>query len=163
MILDDEVLAVITAVATIASVLGVAQLIRPEVSESFTAVGLLSEDCRVGGYPNKVLVNTSIKLCIYVYNHVGEAIYYSIKYKLGTDTTLPTNTTPSPAAVLAEWGGVLNHGVGETTLVGVPIPEVGLNNAVLIFELWLYDVGSNSWVYSGRWTHLHVELIRPVG
>ncbi len=44
MLLDDEVFAVLTAVVIIASVLGVAMVVRDELGgERFTAIGLLDE------------------------------------------------------------------------------------------------------------------------
>jgi hypothetical protein len=160
-ILDEEVLAVVLAVTIVASVLGAALILRPEVVEPFTAIALLNEECKMGDYPRYAAEGSNLTLCIYVYNHVGKPVYYMVVYKLGSAETLPTNTTPSPQKPLASWRGVLSHGENTTFLVEVPVraPSPGAVNATLIFELWIYDTSTSSWSYTGRWVHLHVQLV----
>ncbi|PLJ76894.1 DUF1616 domain-containing protein [Infirmifilum sp. SLHALR2] len=162
MILDEEVFAVILAVVTVASVFAAAQLLRPEVQEPFTALGLLDAQCRIGDYPRRVIPGQPTDLCVFVYNHEGRPIYYKVVFRVGTNGTIPSNSTPSPELPIAEWRGALAHGENATFRVSVAVPQ-GFNGsrAALIFELWVYNATEGGWVYTGRWTHLYVDVVRP--
>ncbi|MFZ8794654.1 MAG: hypothetical protein ACO2O2_12335 [Acidilobaceae archaeon] len=106
MLLDDEVFAVLTAVVIVASVLGVAMVVRDELGgERFTAIGLLDENCRMGDYPRYAYLNQTLRLCLYIYNHMGKPVYWRVVYKVGDNTTLPTTNTTSPRPAMAEWRG----------------------------------------------------------
>lgn len=163
LIIDDEVLAIILAVSVVASVVGVVSVLRPEITEPFTALGLLNEDCRIGYYPRTATNNSLLRLCIFVSNYMGKPIYYKVLYKIGSSETIPTNTTPSPAESVLMWVGVLGNKQDTTTPVEVPVytRESIPNRIALIFELWLYDTESKQWVYTGRWTHLYINITPP--
>ncbi len=160
-VLDEEVFAVIIALTIVGSALGIAQLLRPEVTEPFVAIGILSSDCRIGDYPKEVFEGEDVRLCIYLYNHLGHPQLMMVKYKLGSRDTLPTNTSGSPEETIKTFIFILNHGSNITKPISVPIPTgeglVG-KDVALIFELWLYDEGLGDWVYSGRWVHLYVKV-----
>lgn len=162
MILDEEVFAVILAIIVVASVLAAAQLLRPNVTEPFIAIGLLNEHCKIGEYPQYVAEGSNVTLCIYLYNYLGKPVYYEVVYKIGTSKTLPTNTIPSPEKPIMEWKGVLMQNESITFLVKVPVyaPNPRARNATLIFELWIFDTKSMKWIYTGRWVHLHVKLVK---
>lgn len=160
-VLDEEVFAVVMAIVIVASVLGITQLLRPGVIEPFTAIGLLNSECRIGDYPKEVFEGEELRLCLYLYNHLGRPQLMMVKYKLGSSNVIPTNTTPSPEASLKSFKFLLNHDANITLPVRVPIPfNTGLvgKDVALIFELWVYDLDSNDWVYSGRWVHLYVKV-----
>ncbi|MEL9998400.1 MAG: hypothetical protein QXH99_07915, partial [Sulfolobales archaeon] len=109
-VLDEEVFAVIIALAIVGSALGIAQLLRPEVTEPFVAIGLLSSGCRIGDYPKEVFEGEDARLCIYLYNHLGHPQLMMVKYKLGSRDTLPTNTSGSPGETIKTFIFILNHG-----------------------------------------------------
>ena len=160
-VLDEEVFAVIMAIVVVASVVGIAQLIRSEVVEPFTAIGLLNSECRIGDYPKEVFEGEELRLCLYLYNHLGRPQLMMVKYKLGDKNVIPTNMTPSPEAPLKTFKFLLNHGANTTLPVRVPIPlntELVGKEVALIFELWVYDKDLGEWVYSGRWVHLYVKM-----
>jgi len=161
-ILDEEVFAVLLAIVTVASVFAAAQLLRPEVTEPFTALGLLDSQCKIGNYPRRVVEGRPVDLCLYVYNHEGRPIYYKVVFRVGTNQTIPSNSTPSPEPPLAEWRGVLAHGENATFKVSVAVPAgFGGSRAALIFELWTFNTSAGTWSYTGRWTHLYVDVARP--
>ena len=164
MILDEEVLAVILAITVVASVFGIAMVLRPNVVEPFIAIGLLNEHCKIGAYPKYVVPNQTITLCIFIDNYLGKPVYWMVTYKIGDSESIPTNTSPSPRKPLKEWFGVLDNGENTTFLVKVPIyiskDLEGEKRIALIFELWIYNTTSGRWVYSGRWTHLYVEVVK---
>jgi len=130
-------------------------------SESFSAIGLLNEDCVIGRYPSFVLEGENVTLCVYVYNHMNEPEAFRVVYRLGNQSSLPTNQTPSPAPELRSIAVVLDHGQEALLREAFPVPK-GLaapgGNATMIFELWAYDPRSGEWVYTGRWVHLHVRV-----
>ena len=161
-LLDDEVFAVIIAIIVVGSVFSGAQLLRPSVTEPFTAIGLLNENCKIGVYPDKVFRGENLTLCIFLYNYMGYPLLMQVRYKIGSNTTLPTNSTPSPMPTILVFNKLLDHGENTTFYVEVPIKVnesfVGKRIA-LIFELWIYDIDHDKWVYSGRWNHLYVEVL----
>ena len=161
-ILDDEVFAVLLAIVVVGSVFAMAQIVRPEIVEPFTAIGLLNEECRIGDYPKEVLEGQNLTLCIFLYNHMGYPLLMQVRYKIGTNETLPTNTTPSPRPVIKEYEVLLNNNENTTTLVQVPITvsqEYVGKRVALIFELWVYDTSKHQWVYTGEWNHLYVKVL----
>ncbi|MEM0025579.1 MAG: DUF1616 domain-containing protein [Zestosphaera sp.] len=163
LIIDDEVFAVILAVSVVASVIGVVSVVRPEVTEPFTALGLLNEDCRIGYYPKTAANDSTLKLCFFVSNYMGKPVYYKVVYKIGDSETIPTNTTPSPREPVLTWFGVLGNMQNVTELIEVPVytRKPLPDKVALIFELWLYDTESTQWVYTGRWTHLYINVTPP--
>lgn len=166
MIIDDEVLAIIIALITVASVFAAVNMLVPRTIEPFSSIGLLNEECRIGGYPSEAVVGGSLRFCILVSNHMGRPMYYKVVFKIGGNETLPTNTTPSPMPPLAEWRMVIDDGMNETRIVEAPInpPEsITGDHIALIFELWYYDTSLHEWRYSGVWTHHYVKITVPEG
>jgi len=161
-VLDAEVFAVIVAIAIVGSALGIAQVLRPEVVEPFTALGLLNENCVIGEYPEYVFAGREVELCVFVGNHMGYPILARVVYKLGTEADLPTNATPSSLRPLRNFTVLVPHGGNETFKARLPIPEnpPEADRVAIILELWLYDPERGGWVYSGRWNHLYVRVVR---
>ena len=164
MILDEEVFAVLLAIVVIGSVLGAVLYLRSGFTgESFVALGLLNEKCKIGDYPSKVFENTNVTFCIYVYNHMNKPVYYRVVYKIGSNTTLPTNTTPSPNEVVMSWRGVLGNDENHTFTVNIPVyipRNLSEDRLAMIFELWIYDTDRGEWRYTGIWNHHYVQVIK---
>ncbi len=163
MILDEEVFAVILAITVVASVFASAMILRPTSYEPFIAIGLLNEECKIGEYPKIIYVHENVTLCIFIGNYMHRPVYYKVVFKIANASTLPTNTTPAPTKPLKEWTGFLNDNSNTTFKIHIVIDKPPpYRNATLVFELWTYDIEKDEWVYTGRWTHLHVE-IRELG
>jgi len=161
-VLDEEVFAVILAISVVGSVLASASVLRPEVVEPFTALGLLDSSCRIGTYPREVYPGGEVELCVYVYNHVGYPILAQVRYKVTEPGDIPTNTTPSKASVVKNITALVSHKQEVLRKVKLPIPlELPQSEKVaLVIELWVYDLKTGDWVYSGRWNHLYVRVLR---
>ena len=161
-ILDEEVFAVLLAIIVVGSVFATAQILKPKVSEPFTAIGLLNEKCVIGEYPENVFPGENVTLCVFLYNHMGYPVLMNVKFKIGLESDLPTNSTPSPEPAIENFTVLLGHGENMTLPVKVPIvlseKYVG-KRVALIFELWIYDIDREEWVYSGRWNHLYVNVV----
>ena len=158
MILDDEVLAVILALVVVGSVFASAEVLRPRVTEPFTALGLLNSELKIGDYPRTIVAGQNITLGIFVDNHMGYPIYYRVLFKVGDNETLPSPDNPSPMPVIRYWEGFLDHGENATFKVNITLYKPGVKKA-LIFELWIYDPESGEWRYTGRWNHLYVDIV----
>lgn len=159
---DDEVFAVILAVSIVASVLGTVLILRPFSSEKFSAIGLLDENCKIGNYPEIAVNGTEIKLCLFVYNHLGEPAYYKVVYRIGNNDTLPSNLTSSPAQEIKEWKVILNNDENTTFPISVPVflNANETDKAALIFELWAYNMTIGNWEYTGLWTDLYINVTK---
>ncbi len=183
-LLDEEVFAVIMALVVVGSVLAAATVARQDyvavynasatpprfegyrslgvVAEGFTAIGLLNEHCKIGEYPQVVFLGERLPLCIYLFNYEGEPLVMQVRFKIVANTTeMPTNTTPSPAPVLAEYTRALYHNQSALIHVRVPIeapPSLVGGNVTLVFELWTLNPETGNWTYTGRWVHLHARL-----
>lgn len=161
-VLDEEVFAVILAISVVGSVLSLAAVLRPEVVEPFMALGLLDANCRIGKYPGEVSPGGEIELCVSIYNYVGYPILAQVRYKLADRGNLPTNTTPSKAVTIRNVTALVPHRQEVLRKVKLPIPVDApqLEKVALVLELWVYDLKTGSWVYSGRWNHLYVRVLR---
>lgn len=166
-LLDEEVFAVLLAVIVVGSVFSIAMIIKPENPEPFTAIGLLNEDCKIGDYPSRVFNGDNLTLCIFLDNHLDHTVLFGVRYKLATNTSLPTNTAPSPSKTVKEWDIILDKYGNTTFHVVVPVNTTLTNTSTriaLVFELWVLDPYNYTWVYTGRWVHLYVNVLEsPFG
>jgi uncharacterized membrane protein len=158
MVLDDEVMAVLTAVVMIASIIGIAMML-PRNPEPFLAIGLLNERGKIGDYPRLLVTGEPIRLQVFLENHMGKASMLKVEAKLGSRGRIPTNKTPLDAKPFLERIVILNHGQNATIPVEFSVKSEGVNLA-LVFELWMYDTSRGTWVYTGRWCHLYVNVTR---
>ena len=164
-ILDEEVFSVIMAIIVISSILSAGTIIREGFyRDSFSAIGLLNKDCLLGDYPDKALVNGTIELCIFIYNHEGKPILYKVLYKVGFNNTIPSNTTPSIEPIIREFYSILNHNSNTTFKVNIQVnPPRSIKDGetlALIFELWRLNPGNKQWEYTGRWVHLYIKAYK---
>ncbi|MEM0024625.1 MAG: DUF1616 domain-containing protein [Thermofilaceae archaeon] len=160
MILNDEVMAVLTAIVSVACVLAAALSI-PRSVEPFLALGLLGEKGKIGDYPTRVLTGEPVRLNIFVMNHIGRAAALKVIAKLGSRGNIPSNSTPLNATPIWEYTIILNHGQNVTIPVQLTIEREGVNLA-LVFELWALNTTSGTWVYTGRWNHLYINVTKGV-
>ncbi len=166
MLMDKEVQAVIIALVVVGSVFAAAMILRGNAGEPFDAIGLLNENCVIGEYPSQLTIGENVTLCIFVYNHMDKVEYYKVVYRIGTNETIPSNTTSSPEPMLMEWRFALDNDANTTFKVTVPFnpPEDywSRDKVALIFELWRYNTSSGLWEYTGKWVHLYVKPVPPL-
>ena len=78
-IFKEEVIAVITVILIVATILATIQIINNEiVIKPFSVLGLLNKDAKIGDYPREVVAGTPFQLNVYVENHEGKTMYYKI-------------------------------------------------------------------------------------
>jgi len=109
-IFKEEVIAVITVILIVATILATIQIINNEiVIKPFSVLGLLNKDAKIGDYPREVVAGTPIQLNVYVENHEGKTMYYKILIKLGNETSIINEITPLNAKPILELRTVLPH------------------------------------------------------
>lgn len=156
MIIDEEVLAVLTALVIVGSVLSIAMLI-PRKPEPFLAIGLLNEKGYIGDYPTTIVAGEPVRLNVFLANYLGRVALLQVRVKLGSRGWIPSNSTPLDAPALQNITVVLEDGKNLTVPVTLKISEPGINRAI-VFELWMFNTTSGTWVYTGRWNHLYVNV-----
>lgn len=157
--IDEELRAVVLAVALVAGVLAASQTLQSgRVVEPFSEIGLLGSGLKIGDYPKNVLVNETFRLYLYIGNHEGRVMYYTILVKLGDGSTLINETTHAEAPVIDMYEAILPQGHNTTIPVDLRLPKPA-TNARLIFELWRLDEGGLR--YHGRWLQLWMNVTAP--
>lgn len=155
--IDDEVMAVILAIMVVAGMVGYASMLRESwVGESFSAIGILGPEKRIGDYPREVVAGQGFRLWVFVANYEGRVMYYSVIVKLGNESSIPNSTAPSTADEIKRVELILPSGGNATLPIDLNITRVG--RILLIFELWYYTSDSLEPRYSGKWAHLWLNV-----
>ncbi|MCS7098465.1 MAG: DUF1616 domain-containing protein [Candidatus Methanomethyliaceae archaeon] len=150
-ILDEEVLAVLSAIVIVASVFAVAQAINSErIIEPFSELGLLGPNMKIGDYPKQVFTGIPFLLHIYIGNHEGKTMLYKILVKVSNESG------PSfPSEPIMEFIIALQHNQSKIIPVEIILNDPGINKR-LIFEMWILN-GTN-FVFYNRWNQLWLNV-----
>jgi len=160
---NKDVLAVLTAIVTVASIFSTAYILLPTKSNHYVAIGLLNQDCLIGNYPDQVYNGDNITYCIYVDNELDHAALFQIRYKISYERRyLPSESEPSPLPAKGVWDVLLDKGRNITMRLTVPVELDQINGtserAALIFELWQLDPNTGGWVYTGRSVYIYITV-----
>lgn len=161
-VLDEEVLAVLLAILLVSSVFAIAQFYNAGRGEAFSELGLLGPEGKIGDYPKEVLAGTPFKLNIYIGNHEWKAVYYRILVKVGTINSTINGTTPMLAPPIMEFRKVLMHNSSVLIPANITLYEE-MQNARLVFEMWILNETSGNFEYYGRWNQLWLNVTKPPG
>ncbi|MCX8137774.1 DUF1616 domain-containing protein [Pyrobaculum aerophilum] len=151
LLFDEEVLAVVAAVAVVAVALAVAITLRPGVGEPFSALGLLGPGGKIGGYPEEVERGQPVLLHVYVYNHMGKPVWFVVYVKIDNSTAEPP--LPSPPVITLQ--RLLLH--NESWVAPFTIAFNATGRQRLVLELWAY-YPNGTLAYTGRWNQLWVRV-----
>lgn len=159
MIIDDEVKAVAMAVVVIVGIFSVSQAFPVSRVEPFSVLAVLGPKMKLGDYPREVAVGEPFTLYLFVGNHEGKTIYYSVMVKLGDRSTPVNETTPMQLSAIMKFDRVLMNGENWTRPINISISKVG-DGLRLVFELWIYDEAANNTRYHGVWSQLWINVTR---
>ncbi len=152
--IEDEVLGVIMAIIVVTAVVAVT-LAFFNPGYDYTAIGLLGTNGKIGNYPSHLVVNQSVTLYLFIYNHEGKPMYYIIYEKLGNYTTVLNSTYPGyNLPVLNVYQVIVGNDENVTLPVVIKIPHPVINGKVF-FVLYYYN---GSEVYSGEWLQLILNV-----
>jgi len=147
------VLGVIMAIIVVAAVVAVTLAFFNTGNN--TAIGLLGINGKIGNYPSHLVVNQSVTLYLFIYNHEGKAMYYIIYEKLGNYTTVLNSTYPGyNLPVLNVYQVIVGNDENATLPVVIKIPYPVIDGKVF-FILYYYN---GSEVYSGEWLQLILNV-----
>ena len=160
-IFKEEVIAVITVILIVATILATIQIINNEiVIKPFSVLGLLNKDAKIGDYPREVVAGTPIQLNVYVENHEGKTMYYKILIKLGNETSIINEITPLNAKPILELRTVLPHNKSVLIPVNITIYQ-SMTNLRLVFEMWIFNETKQVFTYYNRWNQLWLNVTKP--
>lgn len=149
--IDREVTFVVAAILLVAGTISVYLVINGDrVVMPYSEIGILGTNMMVGDYPTEP--GEDIGLNIYLGNHEGRLMYYTVLVKLG-DAKEDVGSEPLDTPVLGTYGAVVPHGENHTIQFQTRLHDITPNQR-LIFELHAYNGETHAIEYTGRWCHL---------
>lgn len=162
MLIDEEFLAVVLAIIVVAAGIAVLQIFPiGRIAEPFSELAVLGPEMKIADYPKEIVAGEPFKLYLYVRNYEGKVMYYNVRVKLGNSSTQINETEPMNVPVMTRYDVVLLDGDNFTWPVALSIDEPGVNYR-LVFEMWVYDEGSDGFRYHGRWCQLWLNVTTPI-
>ena len=158
MLISGEVWAVILAIILVGVIFAVSQAIWAErVIEPFSELGVLGPHMKIGDYPSEVVAGDTFKLYIYVGNHMGKPMLYTVLVKL-CNKTMPVD--PAPVEPMMSFTHALLNNETWISPINVTLTDVGLNWR-LVFELWAYNPETDRVEYLGLSCWLWINVTAP--
>lgn len=155
--MDKETATIALALVTVLAIFVAVQPILPSNAESFSELGILGPNQKIGGYPTTLTVGEQFQLYGYVGNHEGVVSYYQVFVKLGNQSTEISNSTYARAAVISSYYLVLNDNQSTTFPMQLSIAQAGTNQRV-IFELWSFNATASQFSYTGLFGQLWINV-----
>ena len=155
--MDKDTAVLALAVVTILAVLAAVYPILPTNSEPFSELGVLGPTQQIAGYPTAVAVGQQFSLYVYVGNHEGAVSYYQVLVKEGNQATVVSNSTAANLPPVLSNSLVLGDNASTTFPVTLSMSTAGLNQR-LIFELWMFNATTTSFVYTGLFGQLWMNV-----
>ena len=131
-----------------------------EFSEPFSEVGILGPAGKLSGYPTNMTVGENYTIDLFVGNHEGHSILYTVYEKLGTRSSVINQTVPLGTPPVASYQFVLPNNSNVTRPINVRLMHPG-QNIRLIFELWIFSTATETFSYEGSWAQLFVNATAP--
>ena len=167
--LDDSKIIYISTclILLLISVSPLIMLSFPRKIEPFFTLSLLGNDSKIDNYfpdnNQNIEIGNQIKWVMYLYNHMGESKYISVRIKLLNSTMTAPNSTiskPSPYLPIYEYGRILLH--NETWIYPFEwsvLKVIENNNSIIIKNIVINDeiVEANAVSITGNF-RLVIEL-----
>lgn len=125
--------------------------------EPFSELGILGPNQKIADYPTHVLTGQNFTLYLYVGNHEGQAMYYDVVAKLGDRSSVINENVSLASPPIASYGTVLLNNQTYLSPITLSLDHNG-TNVRLVFELWVYQPNSSSFVYDHRFTQLWMNI-----
>jgi uncharacterized membrane protein len=151
--IDREVTFFVAAILLVAGTISVYLVIKGDnVVMPYSEIGILGANMMVGDYLTEPEPGEDMGLNIYLGNHEGRLMYYTVLVKL-VDATGDVGSEPLDAPVLGTYGAVVPHGENHTIQFQTRLHDIAPNQR-LVFELHAYNGETQAIEYTGRWCHL---------
>jgi uncharacterized membrane protein len=125
--------------------------------EPFSELGILGPNKQIADYPTSVATGENFTLYLYVGNHQGQAEYYQVYAKLGTQASVVSDNVSLAVAPLKTYGMVLLNNQTYLQPISLHLNQPG-QNVRLVFELWIYQANSSSFVYDHRFNQIFLNV-----
>ncbi len=155
--MDKETASIALVLVTVLAVFAAVQPILPANNQPFSELGVLGPSQTIGGYPTSVVAGSHFLLYGYIGDHEGTSSFYQLLVKAGNETTQVSNSTAAEAPVIFTYSRVLENNQTTTFPMNLTLSSPGTNTR-LIFELWSYNVSNSSYVYTGLWGQLFLNV-----
>jgi hypothetical protein len=154
----DQVCAAILGVTLIIAVFVAAQFfLAGRTGETFSELGILGPQMRLGDYPKEVVAGDSVSLFVYIGNQKGRPVYYSVMIKIGDNNTM---VDPAPIEPSMKLERILLQSENWTSPINIRLTQAGLNRRI-IFELWTYNDTIDNFEYDQRWGQIWLNVTAP--
>ena len=151
-----RVCAVIMGIMFLFALISVSGLLVPiEQGESFSELGILSQNKTMDNYPSQTGINQTIHLYGYVGNHMGEPMLYTVLAKLGDNQTVENPALTQP---FEQYSRVVSNNQNWTFPIDISLSKPGINQRI-IFELWAYNQTLNHNQYQNIYGHININVI----
>ena len=157
-ITPQHVCAGFLGITIIIALVAVSGVIMPKnMGEQFSELGVLGPNMKLGDYPSQVVESETVNLYVYVGNHMGQPMFYTVALKLGDNNTA---INPANTPVIQQYRQVVPENQTWMFPVSVTLNQAGLNQR-LIFELWAYNQTTNALQYHERWGQIWLNVTAP--
>ncbi len=124
--------------------------------EQTPTLSILDEN-QQANYPTSISQYSNITLYVEVENLMGVVQYFYIYVKLASPTTMASSNNPSSAPLIQEYQRIVLHGGSWLFSTQLNMTTLGINFR-LTFELWRYDLATDTIDYTGIWVHLPLNV-----
>ncbi|HJW98207.1 MAG TPA: DUF1616 domain-containing protein [Candidatus Bathyarchaeia archaeon] len=154
----DQVCAAILGIILIIAVFMAAQFfLTGRTGETFSELGILGPQMRLGDYPKEVVAGDAVNLFVYIGNQMGGPVYYSVMIKIGDNNT---SVNPAPIETSMKLEKILQQNQNWTSPINIKLTQAGLNQRI-IFELWTYNDTMGGFEYNQRWGQIWLNVTAP--
>jgi len=157
-ITDVQVLAVILVIILIIGLfLSYSYFSARTVSQPYSEIALLGSNQTFSDYPQNVKAGQNLTLYLHVGNYEGHVMFYKILAKIGNSSSVVNQIVFLNIFPTATYSFILSNNktaLRETTL---NLNTTG-TNLKLVFELWIYSISQEKFVYYNQWTQLLLNV-----
>jgi uncharacterized membrane protein len=157
-LIDEQITAVVVGIIVVIAVANASNFyLSNRVVEPFSELGILGPNQKIADYPKQLKPGQNFTLYLYVGNHEGKAMDYTVYAKLGNRSSVVNENVSMASPPTASYGIVLASNSTYLAPITMSLKQPG-NNTRLVFELWTYQSNTSSFVYDHRWVQLWLNL-----
>lgn len=154
----QQVCAVVLVVMVVVAFVSVSGLFLPRSQgETFSELGILGPNLKLGDYPAEVVASETVHLYVYVGNHMDKPMFYTVMVKLGNNQTI---ADPANTPTVSQFMQVVSSNQTWIFPASLTLTQTGMNQR-LIFELWVYNETANQVQYGEQWGQIWLNVTAP--
>jgi hypothetical protein len=127
------------------------------VTSPFSEMAILGPGQTLSGYPKNVSAGQSFTLYLHVGDYEGHVMYYKVLEKLTNVSSVVNQTTYLNVSPIATYSFILAHNATALREITPSLNKTGVD-LKLVFELWIYSISQQSFVYYNQWNQLILNV-----